>query len=126
MRRAALSTEYISAASNGRDGRIVRHRWNRDEALVGYLFILPLIVGFLVFVLYPLLFSAHYAFTSWDGLSAPMFIGLDNFCYMFTKDKSFSRSLSATILVVVLTVQSSLILGLGLAVLLNRQIPGVR
>lgn len=101
-------------------------RINRRETLIGYLFILPSILGFSIFVAYPLISSVYYALTNWDGITPPKFVGLKNFVYMFTKDPSFLPSLKATALFALLSVPSSLILGLLLAVLLNRALPGIR
>lgn len=103
-----------------------RSRWNRREAVAGYLFILPSIIGFLIFVLYPLGAAAYYALTEWNGATAPKFIGLENFRYLFTQDPSFWPSLRATGLFVLLSVPSGLLLGLLLAVLVNRSLPGIR
>ncbi len=101
-----------------------RRRW--QDTLSGYLFISPAIVGFMVFVFYPLIASAYYALTRWDGVTNPVFIGFKNFTYIFTKDPSFLPTLKATGLFALLSVPSSLIFGLLLAVLLNRSLPGIR
>lgn len=103
-----------------------KNRLSRSEAGWGYLFILPSIIGLSVFVLYPLLSSVYFALTKWDGLGEPVFVGLKNFEYMFTKDPAFWPSVRATLIFVVLNVPSTLIAGLLLAVLLNRAMPGVR
>lgn len=101
-----------------------RGKWK--EGLTGYLFILPSIIGFLIFVVYPLVSSAYYSLTRRDGNTDPIFIGFKNYIYMFTKDPSFMPSLKATALFALLSVPLSLILGLLLAVLLNRNMPGIK
>lgn len=97
-----------------------------DRWWIGYAFIAPSIIGFAVFVLYPLITSAYYALTSWNAVSAPVFVGIRNFVYMFQNDPSFWPSLKATGLFVVMSVPSSLVFGLILAMLLNRALPGIR
>ncbi|MFD0693363.1 carbohydrate ABC transporter permease [Paenibacillus sp. GCM10027628] len=92
----------------------------------GYMFILPSIIGFSVFVAYPLISSIYYALTEWDGYSEPKFIGFENFHYMFTVDPAFWESLKVTFYYVLLNVPSSLVLGLILAVLLNRALPAIK
>jgi multiple sugar transport system permease protein len=87
---------------------------------------LPSILGFCIFVVYPLLSSAYYSLTSWDGVTDPIFVGFKNYLYLLTKDPSFFPSLKATGLFALLSVPSSLVLGLLLAVLLNRNLPGVK
>ena len=57
--------------------------------VIGYLFILPSIIGFSVFVAYPLLSSMYYAMTEWSGYDSPRFVGFENFRYLFTEDPAF-------------------------------------
>lgn len=106
-------------------GLRLRKIW-RSDALVGYMFIAPAIVGLSVFVVYPLIDAAYLSLTNWNGLTDPMFIGFQNFIDLFTKDPSFYPSLRATLTFTLLSVTGSLILGLLLALLLNRNLPGVR
>lgn len=101
-------------------------QWRRSDVIAGYLFILPAIVGFSLYVLYPLITAAYISLTDWNGLTDPTFIGLKNFVYMFTKDPAFFPSLSATAYYALLSVPGSLVLGLLLALLLNRALPGIR
>lgn len=108
------------------DHKRSRSRQQRKEGLVGYLFILPSIIGFAVFVLYPLITTFYYAMTKWNGITAPEFIGLKNFVRMFTTDPSFIPSLQATLIFTLLSVVSSLVVGLLLAMLLNRNLPGIK
>ena len=49
------------------------------QALTGYLFLGPNIVGFMTFVFLPVLGSLFLAFAEWDLLNPPKFIGLKNF-----------------------------------------------
>jgi multiple sugar transport system permease protein len=98
----------------------------RRDGIAGYLFIAPGIIGFLVFVLYPLISSVYFELTDWSGWNSPTFVGLHNFIYMFTVDPSFWPSLRATAIYVFLSVPTGLALGLFLAVLLNRKLPGIR
>jgi ABC-type sugar transport system permease subunit len=96
------------------------------DVLSGYLFILPGLIGFSIFVGYPLITSVYYSMTAWSGFNQPEFIGLDNFIYMFTKDPTFYASLSATFGYVLISVPLGLVLGLMLALLLNKEFPGIR
>jgi ABC-type sugar transport system permease subunit len=109
-----------------RTGRQQERKWRRGDAIAGYLFIWPAILGFCLFVAYPLISSAYYAFTNWNGLAVPRWIGFQNFQYMFTKDPAFWPSIRATAYFGILSVPTTLALGLLLAVLLNRAYPGVK
>lgn len=100
--------------------------WTRRDALAGYLFILPAIIGFTLFVVYPALATIVLSLTQWDGITAPIFLGLENFVYMFTKDPVFINSLSVTFAYLAMVVPISLFASLGLALLLNRKLYGVQ
>jgi len=93
--------------------------------VAAYVFLAPALIGFTGFVVYPLFRSAYFALTSYNGLSDPKFIGLDNFRRMFTTDPSFWPSVRATLLLVVLYVPLSLAIGLALAVFCNQRMRGV-
>jgi ABC-type sugar transport system permease subunit len=96
----------------------------RRDALAGYAFIAPSILGFTIFVCYPLVRSGYLALTKWNGLTEPEFIGLANFRRMFFDDPAFWPSMRATAYLVVLYVPLSLAIGLALAVFLNKRFRG--
>ncbi|QDP95720.1 sugar ABC transporter permease [Microlunatus elymi] len=103
-----------------------KRRSLRRNNRVGYLFIAPSIVGFGLFVAYPLVMSIYYSLTRWNGVTKPQFIGLDNYVYMLTKDPVFWIAVRNTLVFAVISVPVSLIAGLALAVLLNRKLKGVK
>lgn len=88
-----------------------------------WILLLPTIVGLIVFRILPLGGSFYLAFTDWDLLRAPEFIGLDNFIEAFS-EPSFMRVVSNTALFSVFYVVGIMILGLALAVLVNRKMKG--
>jgi ABC-type sugar transport system permease subunit len=96
------------------------------DTRAAYVFLAPAIVGFSVFVIYPLIRSAYFALTRYNGLTPPEFIGLDNFRRMFSTDVSFWPSVRATVELVVLYVPLSLVIGLALAMFCNQRLRGVR
>lgn len=51
----------------------------KHQALWGYLFIGPQLLGLLCFSLLPLLYAFYLSFVNWDGFGVPLFVGLDNF-----------------------------------------------
>jgi multiple sugar transport system permease protein len=98
----------------------------RKEAIQGYLFLLPWIIGFIVFLLIPLGMAAYAAFTRWVLIDPPpRWIGLDNFRTMFTEDKFFWWSLGITLKYMAMTLIPFMILGLALSLLLNQKLPGM-
>jgi multiple sugar transport system permease protein len=97
----------------------------RREALTFYLLVSPWLVGFLLFVLGPMLASLGISFTRWDLLSPARFIGLDNYARMFTRDPLFWQSLKVTVLYTVVYVPVELAGGLALALLVNQKLRGL-
>lgn len=92
---------------------------------MGYIYILPWILGFLMFQLYPLAASLYYAFTDFSITNEPMFIGLKNFKTMFTEDTLFFQSLGTTIKYVLMSVPLKIITALIVAVILNQKLKGI-
>ena len=81
--------------------RFPKTKMARREAIEGYLFILPWILGFLVFRLGPMIYSLFLSFTDYAARGAPKLIGLENYIYMFTQDPRFLDSLRSTLAFVV-------------------------
>ena len=88
-----------------------------------YGLLLPGLLLYGLWALYPLLNSFLLSFTDWTLTKPPTFLGLDNYTRAFG-DPLFWRSLSSTIGYTLVTVVGQLILGLGAALLLNQRIPG--
>ena len=88
------------------------------ENLIGYLFISPWIIGFLVFLFGPCIYSFYISFTNWDMLSFPKFIGFNNYLDLMV-DELFWQSLMVTVRFVVTSVSISIVLSLLLALMLN-------
>jgi ABC-type sugar transport system permease subunit len=86
---------------------------------VGYLFVAPIVLFFVVFVGYPFLRSFYLSLTSWSGLGSARFVGLRNFQVM-ADDPAFWKSLGNTLLFTGVTTVLQTALPLLLAVLLNR------
>jgi multiple sugar transport system permease protein len=91
----------------------------RREALIFYLTVSPWVIGFLVFTVVPMAISLYLSFTQWNVVRAPVWIGVDNYVYMFTKDPDFFQSLKVTVLYTITSVPLQIVVGLFLAVLLN-------
>jgi multiple sugar transport system permease protein len=94
------------------------------DAVWGYVFLLPWIIGLIVFWLGPILMSFVLSFTQYDIISEPRFIGLANYQTAFFNDKLFWPSLLRTFEYSGIVVPVALLGALGLATLLNRGLPG--
>jgi len=97
----------------------------RREAYKGYLALSPWIIGFLLFILGPLLSSIYLSFNEWSITRPPKWIGLDNYVRMFTRDPLFWQALKVTGQFVLLSLPLKLVFGLALSLLLNLKIRGM-
>jgi raffinose/stachyose/melibiose transport system permease protein len=85
--------------------------------------LLPALLVFSCFVLYPIVRSFMYGFYNWNGLSKPRFIGIDNFIKIFT-DAVFWKSLKNNLFVVVASIFGQIPLGIIAAVALSGRFKG--
>jgi multiple sugar transport system permease protein len=88
------------------------------EKTAGYIFISPFIIGFLAFTIIPIAISLGLAFTNYDVLSTPKFIGLENFKTMFFNDPKFWKTMGVTFYYALVSVPLRLIFALFVAVIL--------
>lgn len=96
-----------------------------QEAIAGYLFILPWLAGLLIFIIGPIIASLVLSFTHWDIVNSPEWAGLYNYERIFTKDKDFTQALKVTFTYAALTIPLGLAAGLGLSLLLNQKLRGM-
>ena len=93
----------------------------KHEERSAYLFVLPWIIGFLVFSAGPLAASFIISFTEWPILAAPKWIGLKNYTTMFS-DPLFWQSLKVTVYYTAIGVPMGLIAGFFVALLMNQKV----
>jgi multiple sugar transport system permease protein len=96
----------------------------RREAITFYILILPWLAGFLIFLAYPMLRSLYLSFTSYNLLSAPQWVGTQNFERIFS-DPDFWQSLKVTFLYALGSVPGGTIIALALAMVLSQKLRGV-
>lgn len=94
------------------------------EALTFYILILPWLIGFIVFLGYPMLRSLYLSFTDYDLLSAPRWIGFRNYERIF-RDPEFWQSLKVTLIFALGSVPGGTIIALALAMVLAQKLKGV-
>ena len=98
----------------------MKHR----DARVGLLFAAPWILGFLIFMTYPLVSSLISSFTNFSILRPPKLIGVQNYVELF-HDEVFYKSLSNTLLYVLGAVPLTTVCAILLALLLNTKVKGM-
>jgi multiple sugar transport system permease protein len=116
----------MATTTPGEDGFTLPD-WLDRQTLDGYLFALPYLLVFSVFLAYPLLKGLYMSFFAWDFLNPAEseFVGLENYATLLS-DPLFWQSLKNTVWFVVLTVPSLLIVSMVLALGLNRGLKGTK
>lgn len=100
-------------------GRAKRSVLARREEIEGFLCISPWLIGFLVFLAFPILFSLYLSFTTYDYVSAPKFAGLANYRRALRQDPLFWHSLAVTFKFAALALPLDLVFSFSVALLLN-------
>lgn len=105
-------------------------RWRKSlrgrEAATGYVFAAPWLLGLLIFTLGPIIASFALSFTDYPIVKAPQWVGFENYHTLLTDDPLFWTSLSNTLYYTMLVVPLNMALGLGIAILMNEPLPGMR
>ena len=101
----------------------------QKRSLTGYLFILPWVVGFLLFYVRSLALTGQFAFSklTMDTIGGGYkldFVGLDNFIYAFRVHGSFKQVLTTSVLDMLIDVPLITFFSLFMAMLLNKKFPG--
>ncbi len=96
---------------------------NKSDKLTAMIFILPAVLGTLIFIVIPVIFSFSLSFVNWDLLSPITFAGVNNYKEVLT-DKTFLQVLSNTFVFAISTSVFSVIIPLVLACILNSKIRG--
>ena len=69
----------------------------KQEAIAGYLFFLPCLLGLVLLTYGQMIFSLIISFTDWNVFKTPNFIGLSNYIELFKSDFYFVKSLKVTV-----------------------------
>lgn len=105
-------------------------RRRRKEAATGWIFVTPVLVLLMVFLVLPILLALYVSFTKWNGQGGPFsdkveMVGLKNFRDLLTRDgltrKNFASSVRNNLYFVLLVVPLQTLLALGLALVLNQR-----
>lgn len=94
------------------------------EAIYALLFIAPTFLGLLIFYMLPAVASFVLSFSSWDGITAPEFVGFENIRTLFV-DLTFQRSIINTIVFTVVSVPLSVVVATLVSLMLNQKIKGM-
>ena len=113
----ALTRSHADASRQSLSRRFRRN-------LPGYLFIMPWLIGLIVFTLGPFIASLYLSFTDWRILGSPNWVGFDNYNRILTQDPLFRKTLGNTVYYAIFHVIGVNVVALALAQLLNQKLRG--
>jgi multiple sugar transport system permease protein len=95
------------------------NRLANSEILIGFLFILPSLIGFVIFYAYPAGRAVYISFLKWNLLTEPAHVGLENYKTLY-HDERFWESLRITLAYVMWNIPLQIVFAIFLAVMLER------
>jgi multiple sugar transport system permease protein len=90
------------------------------------LFMSPWIIGFSVFIVYPMVSSLYFSFTHYDLLGSPQWVGFANYQYMFTEDILFWKAIKNTVWFIIVAVPLQITFAIITATLLTKPRKGIK
>ncbi len=117
----------IVVAEVGKGGAKARTKakLGQHEKWYGYLFISPMVLGYVVFLLGPIMMAFGMSFTNWSLYKEPDFIGFDNYSRAFSSDPVFWQTVGNTLVFSLGLVPLNISLALILALLLKQKLRGI-
>jgi len=103
---------------------LLRRRKNKLK-LTGFIWIAPAVVLSVIFRYYPFFNGFFLSLQEWDGVNAPIFIGLRNYIELFRADPGFWQAFRNNVIYAAGTVTGKILLSLFIAVLINQRLPGM-
>jgi len=96
-----------------------------ENKRLGFLFVLPFVLGVLLFKLFPFVMSLALSFTQYDAMDPPVFVGAQNYRELAFEDPLFAKSLGVTFTFVLLAVPLRVAFALFVAHVLNFRMRGI-
>ena len=100
-----------------------KRQLNRYEAMVAWVFILPTLLGLLIFRILPIFVTIGLSFTNWKMMGSFRWIGLLNYRELTLFDPIFTLSMKNTVIFLLVSIPGSLSFALLVAMKLNEDIP---
>lgn len=123
---AGISTKVTENVSiKVKEKRYTKMSREKKNIISGLLFASPVLLGFIIFVMGPMIASGYFSLTDYSIASTPKWIGFDNYKNLFTnQDPFFYKSLLVTATYVFLSVPIQIVVSLLVAMLLNSDVKG--
>lgn len=100
-------------------------RLSLKPSMQGYVLLVPALIVYLLFAVYPMIDVVRMSFSSWNGLAPESkFVGMANYRAIFTQDPVFWGALWNTLVWTIFAVAIPTLISFGLALALNQNIPG--
>lgn len=131
MKKTDNTVENMTAVVNNGEAALPplrKRKWltlSRKEAMAGWIFVMPALIGFTVFIAFSMIFSLVISFTEWNILSDPVWVGFKNYTHLFKGDIFFWEYLWNTCYYVIFLVPIVLVISLFFAILLNKKVKGM-
>jgi cellobiose transport system permease protein len=110
---------------NNNTTTIKRPKFNKSIAKWPYIFLMPFVLSYIVFFLFPVFYSFYVSLFHWDVGMPKTFVGLKNYINLFTTDPNFLKSVGNTVIIMVITIPLLIFVGLFLSELLfNESLKG--
>jgi multiple sugar transport system permease protein len=97
----------------------------KKETLWGWILVSPLALGLTIWVAFPLGVALSMSLFKWNMISEPIFIGLQNYSFMFAGDHLFWQAMKVTLLFTLTSVPLQMLLAFAAALLLNAKVKGI-
>lgn len=117
-------SQHTVVLQKNRTKKVKKISGKRTEEKWFYLFISPWIIGFLCFILGPIVASLFLSFTDWDLFTPPKWVGFENYVNLM-QDKIFWKTVYNTFYFALISVPLTMILSLGMAYLLAHKMRGM-
>ncbi len=83
-----------------------------------YLFSVPFLVAYVLFLIFPMIYSFYLSLFDWNGIAEKTFIGFGNYIKLFSNDKLFIKALTNTVIIMGISLPATLCGGLVIAFML--------
>lgn len=119
-----LSGMEAASAVTGHGGLRTGRKLSLEKRLsrTGIMFVLPFCLLYAIFQLFPIIYSLGLSFYSWNGIGDKVFVGLDNYVKIFTRDPYFFKSIGNVLIIMAGYLPLTLILGFLIAVLMYNKL----
>jgi multiple sugar transport system permease protein len=116
----AAGVESAAPAFPVLDRRHARRKaaWRRRGLVLA--FMSPWLIGFTVFIAYPLVYSAYLSLHSYDLLNPPKWVGLGNYRYMLHDDPEIGVAIRNTLWLILIAVPLQVMFAFGIALMVTR------